>query len=86
MLLAEARKLKVGDRVEIWGEHPEAAAGTVTEINDELCRILWDDTGKHSVIHLRDMADVNRHRPARPIIDVRTGKPVTRETVEARVH
>ena len=55
------RLLKIGGRVQIWAESPDACTGTVTEKNWCAAKIEWDD-GQVGVIHLDDMEHVTTHR------------------------
>lgn len=54
------RLLKIGDRVQIWAESPDACTGTITEKNWCAAKIEWDD-GQVGVIHLDDMKNVTKH-------------------------
>jgi hypothetical protein len=56
----EVARLKIGDRVQIWAESPDACTGTVIEKNWCAAKIDWDD-GQIGVIHLDDMQNVTRH-------------------------
>ena len=56
MSYAEAKKLKIGQRVRFLAMNDEAA-GTITEKNCMAAKIKWDD-GQIGIIHLRDMQDV----------------------------
>lgn len=51
----ETARLCIGDLVRFI---PDNATGTITEMNDFRVRIKWNDNGKHSIIHRRDMEDV----------------------------
>jgi len=64
MNLTEAKKVKVGDRVLIWAESPDACTGTAIEVGYNAVKFEWDD-GQIGVIHLKDMANVTRHRGER---------------------
>ena len=57
MKYAEARRLRVRDRVE-WND---GTLGTVTQQGYNAVMIAWDD-GQIGTIHLRDMQDVKRPR------------------------
>lgn len=56
----EAKSLKVGDRVQIWAESPDACTGTVIETGYNAVKFEWDDA-QISALHLNDMADVARY-------------------------
>lgn len=62
-----ARKLRIGQRVEIWAESPDACSGTVTEKNWMAIRVEWDD-GQVGIIHLDDCRDVSSYYGIDPIV------------------
>jgi hypothetical protein len=51
----ETHRLKVGDRVQIWAESPDACAGTVRHVSFDFVRIKWDD-GDLTINRKRDPA------------------------------
>lgn len=55
----EAKRIRAGDRVQIWEGTPNACMGTAIKIGPNAIKFIWDD-GDVSVIHLRDMSNVNR--------------------------
>ena len=57
----QAKRLKIGDRVQIWAESPDACTGTVSETGYNAVKIEWDDD-QIGIIHLKDMDNVTRHR------------------------
>ena len=63
MKTQEARKLKPGDRVVIWKGTKLEATGEVAKHHGGAISFLWDDSQK-SVIHIEDMAEVERLAPA----------------------
>lgn len=63
MTRQEAKKLKVGDRVQIWARTANACTGTVAEWRMFAIRFEWDD-GQSSCIHVNDMENVEHHRVA----------------------
>jgi hypothetical protein len=56
---ANAEKLKIGDRIEIWSGTDEAASGTVIETGYCAIKVKWDDE-LISIIHFNNMRDVVR--------------------------
>jgi hypothetical protein len=56
----EAKKIKIGDRVQIWAERPDACTGTAIEVGYNAVKFEWDD-GQIGIIHHNDMKDVARH-------------------------
>lgn len=61
MDLKQARKIKVGDRVQIWAESPDACTGAAIEVGYCQVKFQWDD-GQVGIIHRRDMKNVSTHR------------------------
>ncbi len=59
----EAKKVKVGDRVQIWAESPDACTGTAIEVGYNAVKFKWDD-GQIGIIHHGDFKDVTRHHGA----------------------
>lgn len=55
----EAKRIKIGDRVQIWAESPDACTGTAIEVGYNAVKFEWDD-GQIGVIHLNDMKEVSR--------------------------
>jgi hypothetical protein len=64
-----ANKLKIGQRVVIWEESPDACSGTITEKNWMAIKVEWDD-GQIGIIHLDDCRNVSPYLKAEPIIPV----------------
>ncbi len=54
---ADAKKLKIGERVEIFPSTKDACSGTVIEVGYNAVKIAWDDQ-TFGIIHFRDMRDV----------------------------
>jgi len=57
----EAARLKIGDRVQIWAESPDACTGTVIETGYNAVKFKWDDQ-QIGIVHLNDMKEITRHR------------------------
>lgn len=55
-----ADKIKVGDRVQIWAESPDACSGTAIEVGYNAVKFKWDD-GQVGIIHKNGMKDVVPH-------------------------
>lgn len=55
----EAKKLKVGDRLQLWAESPDACTGTVIETGYCAVKTKWDD-GQVGIIHHSDHKNVSR--------------------------
>lgn len=66
MNLREAKRLKIGDRVQIWAESPDACTGSVIELGYNAAKFKWDD-GQVGIIHLRDMENVIPYYGNKPI-------------------
>jgi hypothetical protein len=60
MIKKEAARLKIGDRVQIWAESPDACTGIVIETGYNAVKFRWDDH-QVGVIHLNDMKEVTSH-------------------------
>lgn len=64
-----AKTLKIGSRVEIWAESPDACSGTVTEKNWMAIKVEWDD-GQIGLMHLDDCQDITPYHGAEPRVPV----------------
>ncbi len=59
MTRREGKRLKIGDRVDIWRGTPQECSGTVTETGYSAVKFTWDD-GVVGVIHMDDLTNVAR--------------------------
>src|SRR5262245_45339997 len=60
MQTKHAKKLKVGDRIQIWAGTPHHCTGTVIETGYSAVKTKWDD-GEVGIIHMDDHANVERY-------------------------
>jgi hypothetical protein len=65
----DAKKLKVGDRIQIFAESPDACTGTVIEIGYNALKTEWDD-GQIGVIDIHDHEEVSRYYGTDKIVPV----------------
>lgn len=80
----EADTLTIGSRVH-YDDGEDKGDGVVVDTDYCCVRIFWTDIEKHTICHKDNMADVERRGGlARVIVNVKTGRPVTHEEVEAR--
>jgi hypothetical protein len=67
----EAKKLKVGDRIQIWAGRPDMhCTGTVIETGYRAVKTRWDD-GQIGVIHIHDHDDVERYHGDVQIVPIK---------------
>jgi len=65
----EAKRLKIGDRVQIWAESPDACSGVIIEVGYNAVKTKWDD-GQVGVIHLNDHKNVTWYYGTAPIVPI----------------
>jgi hypothetical protein len=60
MHIKEAKKVKIGDRVVIWAESPDACTGSAIEVGFNAVKFEWDD-GQIGIVHHNDFQNIARH-------------------------